>query len=187
MYREKWLNYYFSQKPIRLDDKWSRVRKIGKQVLSAQAQLRLEWVIFYQTVGKCNAKVTAGHFGISRKTFHKWLSRFDEKNLKSLEEKSRKPVKTRNWMVTKVEEERVINLRRKNMEYGKKKLKVIYQREYGQFISCWKIERVIKRHNLFPDKVKHKYQVEKRANSKPKIRIHQVKEAIANVRKFGFL
>jgi putative transposase len=187
MYKDKWRNYYFPSKPIKIDPKWVIVRKVGQKQLTLDAQLRLEWLIFYSTVAKGNAKLTACHFGISRKTLHKWLSRFNEKNLKSLEEVSRRPAKTRGWMVTRVEEERIIALRKQNIEYGKRKLKVIYQREYGESISTWKIERVIRRHRLYPDPVKHQYQVEKRANSKPKIRIHQVKEAITRIKKFGFL
>ena len=187
MYKDKWRNYYFPSKPLKIDPKWVIIRKVGQETLTGQAQLKLEWMIFYHAVAMGNAKKTANHFGINRKTLHKWLKRFDERNLKTLEEASRRPVNTRDWLVTRVEEERIISLRKKNMEYGKVKLKVIYQREYGEFISAWKIERVIRKHNLFPDKAKHKYQVEKRANSKPKIRIHKVKEAIDQVRRFGFL
>lgn len=75
----------------------------------------------------------------------KWLSRFDETHLKSLEEHSRAPKTKRDWMVTKKEEDNIIiSLRKKNMELGKRKLRRIYFREYGIWISTWKIERVVK-------------------------------------------
>lgn len=169
-------------------NKWDYFRFWAKDHnLSLQAQLKLEWIIFYYTAGKKCAKYTATHFGISRKTFHKWLGRFDEKNLKTLEEHSKTPITKRGWMITLKEEERIISLRKKNMEFGKKKLKTIYQREYGDNISTWKIERVIRKHNLYQDKVKHQYQIEKRNKSKPKIRIHEVKEIIKEIKEFGFL
>ena len=49
------------------------------------------------------------------------------------------------------------------MHWGKQKLKVLYAREYGEEIFAWKIERVIRKHGLFPrpDDVR-KLQVKKR-------------------------
>jgi len=181
------LAYFKIQKKVTIPEKWTLLRKLGQEKLSLPAQLKLEWIIFYHTVGKENASSVATHFGISRKTLHKWLGRFDETNLKSLEEKSKRPISLRNWMVTFKEEERIIALRKKNMEFGKKKLRRIYFREYGVWISTWKIERVIRKHNLYPDPVKHDKQVEKRANLKPKIRIHEVKDQIKQIKEFGFL
>lgn len=189
MYKEKWKNYFFPAKPLPDWDKRILIRKVGQDLLSPAAQLRLEWIISYQTLFSSSATKTAAHFGISRKTFHKWLKRFDERNLKSLEEESKAPKYTRDWMVTLKEEGRIVSLRKKNMEFGKKKLKTIYQREYGENISTWKIERVIRKHNLFSDKAKHRYQVEKRvkAEAKPKIRISEIKETIKEINEFGFL
>ena len=187
MYKEKWKNYYFPAKPLPHFDKWTLIRKVAADQLSSSAQLRLEWIISYHTLFSFSATKTAAHFGISRKTFHKWLGRFEERHLKSLEEKSKAPKTKRGWMVTLQEEARVISLRKKNMELGKKKLKTIYQREYGEAVSTWKIERVIRKHNLYPDKVKYQYQVEKRGKSKPKIRITDIKESLKEIKEFGFL
>ncbi|MCL5435439.1 MAG: integrase core domain-containing protein [Patescibacteria group bacterium] len=187
MYKEKWKNYFFPTKPIEIPKKWILLRSICKDTLSLKAQEKLEWIIFYQTIAKKNALYTAIYFGISPKTLHKWIGRFNEKSLYSLEEQSRRPQKLRGWMVTKEEEANIIALRKKNMEYGKKKLKVLYKREYGRSVSTWKIERVIRKYNLYPDKVKHDYQVEKRKNLKAKIRINTVKEQLKQIREFGFL
>lgn len=189
MYKEKWRNYYFPAKPLPNWDKWTLIRKVGQDLLSSSVQLRLEWIISYYSVFDENATLTATHFGISRKTFHKWLGRFDERNLKSLEDKSKAPKTKRDWMVTLKEEGRIISLRKENMELGKKKLKTIYQRDYGEDISTWKIERVIRKHNLYPDKVKYQYQVAKRAKfeAKPKIRIHEIKDSLKEIKEFGFL
>ncbi len=59
MYQEKWKNYYFPQKKIDIPEKWTLLRKIGKDKLTPKAQERLEWIIFYHTVGKKQATVTA--------------------------------------------------------------------------------------------------------------------------------
>lgn len=178
---------YFPSHDKPLPDKWNLLRGVAKTTLSLEAKIKLEWIIFYHTVSKQNAKATAEHFGISRKTLHKWLGRFNEEHLQSLEEHSRVPLKKRDWMVTFKEEERIITLRKKNMEFGKKKLKRIYKRDYGEIISTWKIERVIRKHKLYPDPVKHDKEVEKRAKSEPKVRIHQVKDQIKQIKQFGFL
>lgn len=136
MYQEKWKNYFFPTKRINLPDKYTLWREFA-QSLSPEARLRLEWMIFYETVGQRNASRTAEHFGISRKTFHKWHKRFkgSKERPKDLENHSRAPKKKRQWEVSFEQEERIIHLRKKGMKYGKKKLKVIYQREYKEDIS----------------------------------------------------
>lgn len=177
---------YFPSKPIELRDHWGVLREIAEEVpLSTGARLRLEWMIFYSTVGEKKAKFTASHFGISRKTLHKWLKRFNEGNLRSLEERSRAPHHLRTWTVTLKEQERIVALRKKHLKYGKKKLKVLYKRKYKEEISTWKIERVIRRYQLFPDKEAYKKRLKKIQTRKknPKQRIHTLRKE----EKFGFL
>jgi len=187
MYTNNKHAFYIKAKSLSVPGKWELIRSLGKKILSEKAQLKLEWIIFYYTVGERNALSTAGHFGINPKTLHKWKKRFNEKDLSSLEEQSRRPEKVRDWMVQKEEEANILVLRKKNLEFGKKKLKVLYQKEYGKDISTWKIERVIRKYQLYPDSVKHSYQVDKRRKSKPKLRIHEVKDIIKSMKQFGFL
>jgi transposase-like protein len=187
MYKEKWKNYFFEAKPVNIPEKWILLRDVARGSLSLKAQEKLEWIIFYHTIAGNNAIYTSSYFGINPKTIYKWLKRFNEKNLFSLEEQSRRPQKTRGWMVTHEEETRIIALRKDNLEFGKKKLKVLYLKEYGEHISTWKIERVIRKYNLYPDRAKHDYQVEKRGKSEPKIRIHTVRERLKQIKEFGFL
>ncbi len=187
MYKEKWRNYFFPAKPIEIPEKWNLLRDISKDTLSLKAQEKLEWIIFYHTIAKKNARYAASYFGLNPKTLYKWLKRFNEKNLYTLEEQSRRPLKVRGWMVTKEEESNILDLRKRNLEFGKTKLKVLYKRKYKEHISTWKIERVIRKYNLYPDPVKHDYEVEKRKNSKPKIRINTVKEQLKQINEFGFL
>lgn len=175
MYHEPWRNYYFEAKPLELDDRWNRLRKIGRETLSLPAQLKLEWIIFYHTVGREDAKKTAQHFGISRKTFHKWVSRFNERNLTSLEEHARIPKRTRVWNVTHREEDQIIALRKRYMKYGKKKLKILYCQQYHQPITTWKIERVIRKHHLYPNPTAHAKRI-KRVQKEAKNPIIRIKD-----------
>lgn len=88
--------YFISKDKTRAKvDPWEYERNKGRKHLSSQAQLKLEWIIFYHTLGNKNAKFTAAQFGITRKTIHKWLKRYKEKGLLGLEEISCAPVHVR--------------------------------------------------------------------------------------------
>ena len=108
-------------------DKWRE--KASRCTFSSQVRLRLEWIIFYYTHGEENATKTSKHFGISRKTFYKWLTRFMEtEDPIELEDQSREPYNKRKWEVTLKQEAKVIELRNKYIHYGKNKLKVLYKK-----------------------------------------------------------
>ena len=60
-----------------LKNKWVLFRGVAFDIgLSSQAREKLEWIIFFNTVGERNVTKTALYFGISRKTLHKWLGKF---------------------------------------------------------------------------------------------------------------
>jgi uncharacterized protein YpmB len=67
-------------------------------------------------------------------------------------------------------------LRKIYLYYGKKKLKVLYEKEYSEGISTWKIERVVRRYKFYPDQNKVEKTARKRARAcqKPKRRITQL-------------
>jgi len=175
---------YFPSKDGPLKDKWVRIRGVAERIgLSPKAKEKLEWIIFYHTVGDRNVQATSCYFGITRKTFHKWLKRFEERNLKSLEEKSRAPIKRREWEVTGEEEERIISLRKSHIKWGKKKLERLYFKTYQEYISTWKIERVVRRWNLYPDREKHKRSLKIKAKRKEKVYI----KSLEKKNSFGFL
>jgi len=146
---------YSPTKEIKVD-KYELWRKVASD-LSPQAQMRVEWMIFYETVGGKDASAASKYFSISRKTLHKWLKIFDtaRQDVKALEDRSRSPINKRTWMVTPLEEQRITNLRKSHMKYGKVKLKRLYEDRYGETISTWKIERVVRVNDLYPDKVEH--------------------------------
>lgn len=151
--------------------------------LSARARQRLEWMIFYHTIAGKNSKLTSAYFGISRKTFHKWKKRFDPFNVLTLEEYSRSPKKKRNWTVTEKEESQVIFLRKKHMKWGKKKLQRRYKKVFGLHISTNKIQKVINKHNLFPDPEIHKRKLKRRVKRRLKTYIHNFEKK----KELGFL
>jgi len=163
--------YFFKRKPIVLKDKYERWRGVAELLgCSIPERLRVEWMVFYYTIAEENATLTAQHFGISRKTFYKWLKRFQDAkyDVKSLADQSKTPCHKRNWEVTLIQEDRIRQLRRRYPHYGKRKLKVLYEEEYSEDISTWKIEVVIRRYNLYPDKQKAEKTARRRARSRQK-------------------
>jgi transposase InsO family protein len=171
--------YFFKRKPIVLNDRYECWRGVADLLgFTARERLRVEWMVFYYTAGKENAALTAQHFGISRKTFYKWSRRFrDSKyDVRSLADRSRAPHRKRRWEVTLIQEGRIRRLRKRYPYYGKKKLKVLYEKEYSEEISTWKIERVVRRYKLYPDQNKAEKTARKRARARkhPKKRIGQL-------------
>jgi transposase InsO family protein len=171
--------YFFKRKPIVLKDRYERWRGVADLLgFTTQERLRVEWMVFYYTVAEENATLTAQHFGISRKTFYEWLKRFkgSKYDVRSLANQSKVPRHKRKWEVTLIQEERIKRLRKKYPYYGKKKLKVIYEKEYSEEISTWKIERVIRRYKLYPNRNKAEKIARKRARArqKPKRRIREL-------------
>lgn len=143
-----------------------------QQGISDKAKQRLEWMIFYDTVGQHNARRTATYFGISAKTFHKWKGRFDPQRLELLDDQPRTPKHLRSWQVSRTQQQRVRRLRKRYPKYGKAKLKILYEQTYHEPISTWKIERVIRLFQLYPDPERVAKRA-KRRQQPPKPRIHQ--------------
>jgi transposase InsO family protein len=171
--------YFFKRKPIIKKDRYELWRGVANLLgFTTQERLRVEWMVFYYTVAKENGALTAKHFAISRKTFHKWSRRFKDSkyDVHSLADQSKAPHHKRRWEVTLTQEERIRHLRKRHLYYGKKKLKVLYEKEYCEGISTWKVERVIRRYKLYPDQKKVEKIVQKRARArqKPKKRITQL-------------
>jgi transposase InsO family protein len=157
-------------------DRWRRTAQALK--LSKGAQSRLEWVIFYETKGERNARLTARHFGIAPKTFYHWKNRFDETNLCLLEERSRAPVKRRMREYTPLQYSRVVALRQKRIRYGKMKLLTLYQTHYpgDKHITSWKVQCIIERSGLYYHPVKQARINRKRVLSAKRKRITDLKK-----------
>jgi transposase len=153
-------SFYFSKrKPIVLRDRYECWRGVADiSGFTTQERLRVEWMVFCYAAGRENAALTAQHFGISKKTFYKWFRRFrDSKyDVDSLADRSRAPHGRRHWEVSLIQEERIRRLRKRYPYYGKKKLKVIYEKEYSEEISTWKIERVSEDISSIPTRIRQR-------------------------------
>ena len=144
-------NYQLIAEPLQLLDQFQRWRKRAKLLnLSANARVRLEWLVFYHTVGKKNATATAKHFGITRSKFYFWFSRFREYNLKTLEENSSIPIRRNKWQPDPIVLRRMIALRKQYLHWGKIKLSYVYFNLYNEKISSWQFQRVIQEFKLYP-------------------------------------
>lgn len=130
-------------------DNWRKRAKIIK--LSREAHKRLEWIIYYHTTAKENARLTCRHFSIPPKTFYKWFDRFDETNLHKLENESRAPKNVRKKEYTNLQYLRVVELRKQYIRYGKMKLLKLYQNRYPEddHITSWKIQCIIQRAKIY--------------------------------------
>lgn len=168
-------NNGFKCNPIVLKSNIERWRLMADTAgISDRARLRLEWMISYETVFDRDAYKTARHFSITAKTFYKWHKRFADGKVKNLEDESTRPDHLRGWQVSFKEECRVKKLRQDHLHYGKKKIKKLYKTEYGEEISTWKIERVIRKHDLYPDPVQQEKNKKKYKNQMKKNRIQNL-------------
>ena len=167
---------FFPTKEIKLLSKYERWRKVAKILkISKEAKLRLEWIIYYHEGS--SATQTSRHYGISRKTFHKWFREFNEDNLYSLyklEDKSKAPKSVRQKEITPLEEQRVIKLRLAHIRWGKMKIAKVYRDEYQEGISSWKVQKVIEDYKLYYNPQKTAKLAKKKRKNKKKKRIDKL-------------
>lgn len=162
---------------ITLLDGHSRWRKQAEALkLSKEARNRLEWFIYYETAGKRNVSLTCRHFGIAGKTFYKWRAVFDEKNLRTLETRSRAPKHAREKTITSLEEERVVTIRKAHLRWGKVKLAAHYRNTYGTPISSWKVQYTTAKYHLYYNSKKNAQTQAKKKRSREKKRITELKK-----------
>ncbi|TSC73185.1 MAG: hypothetical protein G01um101438_208 [Parcubacteria group bacterium Gr01-1014_38] len=97
-------------------------------VLSKRAKQRLAWMDWYARHGR-NARLTCRHFGISPDTFYTWHRRYDPRNLRSLEDRSRRPHHVRQPLTPTALVGRIQALRDQYPRWGEDKLAVLLKRE----------------------------------------------------------
>lgn len=154
-----------------------RWRKLADLLrLSQAAKGRLEWIIFWEK-NKKDVSFTTRHFGISRKTFYKWLKRFEEDFIRGLEDKSKVPHRRRTRQYTARQYEQVVSLRREYIRYGKMKILEIYRRRHpaAESISAWKIQCIIKASGLYAEPVKQARINRRRSVSRTRKKITELK------------
>ena len=153
---------------------WRKTAKVLK--LSRKACQRLEWIIYCRFASGGNISMTCRHFGISRKVFYTWLNRFDETNLRTLEDLSKAPKNTRQKEITQEEESRVVELRKAHIRWGKMKLQRIYLNTYGEKISSWRVQYTIQKYKLYYHPLKNAKLQQKRKRNQKKKRITELKK-----------
>jgi len=169
-------NFFPRKNTLKLLEEYERWRRVAKELkLTREAKLRLDWVIHYYQGN--TAIETARHFGISKKTFYKWFGQFDRDNLYTLyclEDKSKAPHKVRQREITSLEEQRIIQLRKRYIRYGKMKIAKLYETTYQTKISSWKVQKVIESYRLYYNPVKTAKTARKRATGQKKKRITEL-------------
>ncbi len=110
--------------------------------LSREARQRLKWLDYYREHGG-NARLTCRHFDICPQTFYRWKRRYDPWDLRSLEDRSRKPKRLRQptWSPELVQA--VLNLRGQYPRWGKDKLAVLLRQD-GREVSTSMVGRILK-------------------------------------------
>ena len=76
---------------------------------------------FYYSHGR-NARLTCRHFCISPQTFYRWLRRYDQRRLESLEDRSRRPHRLRQPTASLELMQAVLEARDEYPRWGKDKL-----------------------------------------------------------------
>ena len=110
--------------------------------LSKQARQRLKWFDYYNSHGH-NARLTCRYFGISPQTFYRWKRRYNPINLKSLEDRPRRPKHLRKPTWGPELAQAVLRLREQYPRWGKDKL-VILLKEQGFEVSTSMVGRIIR-------------------------------------------
>ena len=121
--------------------------------LSREAKLRLRVIDYYLNKSGRNVSLTARYFGVSRTFVHKWLKRFKNNNLATLETRSRRPKHFRDVQYD-VEVVNVIRkIRREYPTFSAVKISVLLLRDYAIRISAATIGRIIKKYDMFFSKL----------------------------------
>lgn len=129
----------------------------------------MDW---YFSHGK-NARLTCRHFGISPDTFYRWKRRFDPKNLKTLEDdkRTRRPKRLRRMTTPPEYIQRVIEIRRGDLEKSKYEIKEELRRE-GISLGTTTIQKIINRH---PDLLNTQHK--RKIKSRKRMSISRIKAA----------
>ncbi len=139
--------------------------------LSHAAKIRLKWMDYYFSHNK-NASKTCRYFGISRKTFYKWLKRYKPNYLQSLDDKSKRPSIFRTSKKLYQYGSQIKAVRDKYPTWSKYKIGA-FIRECGAVISDSSVGYVLKHKNLIDRKISKKRK-KQRVRNKGKIRIKDV-------------
>jgi putative transposase len=123
---------------------WNGFGKVSAKAppeLSQKEIDRLRAIELFKQTG--NDKLVCALFGISRATLYRWVKSFNPNDLRSLKEKTRKPVhvRTPNWELNLIIAVR--SLREEWPGYGKDKLVPLLKDEYQMIASASTVGRIL--------------------------------------------
>ena len=133
--------------------------------LTERAKFKIKVLDWHRMHGN-NVSLTARHFGLGRMTMHRWIRRLKHYGPIGLNEKSRRPKKTRTPTISSNTVLKIVKLRKQYPAWSKYKIKVLLERE-GIQASVSTVGRVLKRRGLIDKKVSKKRQ---KAALRPKAR-----------------
>ena len=123
-----------------------RVSKLGYAELSDDARERLRYVGCFQSLRKqgLSASQASEVMGISMAMLYRWEKRLEEEGLKGLEERSRRPRRTRKPTWTPELSQVVLALREQCPRWGKDKLVILLRRDGWQLYTSM-VGRILSR------------------------------------------
>lgn len=155
-------------------DRSAHARKVADVLgLSKPARARLEWMLWHDGNGQ-NALLTSRRFGIAPKTFWKWRKRYLERGPRGLTDLSKRPKKRKEREITPLQTERIVALKRAHIRYGKAKITALYETEYNERVSQWKVQKVIEAKQLYYHPAKNARTQAKRRSAQKKKRISEL-------------
>jgi len=150
--------------------------------ISKEAEHRLRWFDYYYSHGK-NAALTCRYFGISRKTFYKWLKPYRvKKNSCCLESKSKKPKQFRTSKMHIEFGKQVRHVRTQYPTWSKYKIGA-YLRQQGLDISDSSVGYILKKKGLINQNLSKK----RKRSYKKSLNIIRIRNANIRIDKPGAL
>ncbi len=117
--------------------------KVMSLRLSDKARQRLAWMDSYRECG--NAAQVCRHFSISLRTFWRWKRRYDPWDLKSLEDRSRRP-RSSPLRTHLLVERRLLALKTEHPRWGKEKIALYLKVNEGITLSGKTVWKILRRH-----------------------------------------
>lgn len=125
--------------------------------LTERARYKIRVLDWHREHGK-NVSLTARHFAIGRASIHRWIKRLKYYGPIGLNERSRRPKKTRDpttsWNIII----RTVQLRKQYPTWSKYKIKALLERENIQ-VSVSTVGRILKRRGLIDKKISLKRKI----------------------------
>lgn len=125
--------------------------------LTERARYKIRVLDWHREHGK-NVSLTARHFAIGRASIHRWIKRLKYYGPIGLNERSRRPKKTRDpttsWNIVI----RTVQLRKQYPTWSKYKIKALLERENIQ-VSVSTVGRILKRRGLIDKKISLKRKI----------------------------